>query len=53
LTMENIRDWLENRLPFSDMCTSQLADTSKQDRSSRERPRREGVGKRSAGIGQS
>jgi hypothetical protein len=27
--MENIRDQLENRWPFSDTCTSQSTDTSK------------------------
>jgi hypothetical protein len=27
--MENIRDLLENRWPFSDTCTSQSADTNK------------------------
>jgi hypothetical protein len=29
LTMENIRDWLDNRWPCRDTCTNQSADTSK------------------------
>jgi hypothetical protein len=50
---KNIMDQLENRWPFSDTCISQSVDTEKGDRLARERPRREGVDKKSAGIDRS